>query len=341
VTNEAASTISYTYDALNRLSRAKTTASGGAITDDRLYAYDAVGNRMSQTINGVTTSYTYNSANELLTSGGLTYTYDGNGSLTARSDGLALAYDASNFTSSITPPGGATLNMSYSGLDQTQRAQAGGVSFVYDLIGLSRRTDASGAVYELRCPCGQLISERSASGTDYVLYDVLGSTIGLTDGSGAVAATWKYDSWGTVLAKTGTADTSTLFQGALLDSATGLYKIGARYYDPGVARWTQRDAVTGTPSDPETYNAYVFVGNNPVNATDPSGYFWLALLAVVLVLVRILAYVCLAYAFVVFFRWADWAVGDWVCINWGVRELFGWRWVFILQFIWVPAGRRL
>jgi RHS repeat-associated protein len=129
-------------------------------------------------------------------------------------------------------------------------------------------------VYELRCSCGQLLSERSSSGTNYVLFDALGSTIGLTDGSGGLVASWTYDPWGNVLAKTGTATTPVLFQGSYLDQSTGLYKMGMRYYDPNIARWTQLDPVFGNLAQPDTLNRYAFVRNNPVNLEDPTGAFW-------------------------------------------------------------------
>jgi RHS repeat-associated protein len=46
---------------------------------------------------------------------------------------------------------------------------------------------------------------------------------------------------------------------------TGLYKMGARYYDPTLARFTQTD-----PSGQETNPSAAF-GNDPVNHTDPNG----------------------------------------------------------------------
>ncbi len=42
--------------------------------------------------------------------------------------------------------------------------------------------------------------------------------------------------------------------------------MGARYYQPELGRWTQQD-----PSGLEV-NAYLYVGANPVNLKDPSGY---------------------------------------------------------------------
>jgi RHS repeat-associated protein len=64
------------------------------------------------------------------------------------------------------------------------------------------------------------------------------------------------------------------FQGAYLDAATGIYKMGMRYYDPNIARWTQPDSVFGNLAQPDTLNHYAFVRNNPVNLEDPTGAFW-------------------------------------------------------------------
>ncbi|MGI8690096.1 MAG: RHS repeat-associated core domain-containing protein [Thermomicrobiales bacterium] len=51
------------------------------------------------------------------------------------------------------------------------------------------------------------------------------------------------------------------YTGAYLDS-TGLYKMGARYYDPARGRFTQLDPLG---------NGYVYASDNPVNFIDPSG----------------------------------------------------------------------
>jgi RHS repeat-associated protein len=54
------------------------------------------------------------------------------------------------------------------------------------------------------------------------------------------------------------------YTGAYLDP-TGQYKMGARYYDPTLARFTQPD-----PSGQET-NPYLYAAGDPVNHADPTG----------------------------------------------------------------------
>ncbi len=58
-----------------------------------------------------------------------------------------------------------------------------------------------------------------------------------------------------------------LFQGGYLDSNSGLYQFGARWFDSGTGGWISRDPLGLLPdSDP-----YRFVCNSPNNWTDPSG----------------------------------------------------------------------
>lgn len=104
---------------MNRLAEDKVTQ-GSTQVNDFAYQYDKAGNRTQQTINGTTTSFTYNSANQLTsTSAGVTYTYDANGNLTGISTGNeALVYNAKNQTTSIN-----NVPMTYTGVDQNQRCR--------------------------------------------------------------------------------------------------------------------------------------------------------------------------------------------------------------------------
>jgi len=48
----------------------------------------------------------------------------------------------------------------------------------------------------------------------------------------------------------------------MLDSATGLYKLGERYYDPGIGQFTQLSSLG---------DGYTYTGDNPVNYDEVSG----------------------------------------------------------------------
>ncbi|RAJ32822.1 RHS repeat-associated protein [Kitasatospora sp. SolWspMP-SS2h] len=73
-----------------------------------------------------------------------------------------------------------------------------------------------------------------------------------------------YTPYGTARTTTETVAQPWRYTGAYLDP-TGLYKMGARSYDPALGRFTQPD-----PSGRET-NPYAYTAGDPVNHTDPNG----------------------------------------------------------------------
>jgi RHS repeat-associated protein len=155
----------------------------------------------------------------------------------------------------------------------------GQTSYQYDLTGLTMRTAGAptNTVYELRDTGGQLLSERSQSGgTNYVIPDAVGSTIGLVDANGNNLSTYTYDPFGNVLSQSGPLTTPFQFEvGKFLDWWNGLTKLGTRYYDSAVGRWTQMDPLPGKVTSPQTLNRYPFASNDCVNKTDPTGLsFW-------------------------------------------------------------------
>src|SRR5262249_36051415 len=99
----------------------------------------------------------------------------------------------------------------------------------------------------------------------------LGSTEALTDGSGTVTATYKYDVFGAVRNSTGAGSTGFKFTGQQEDGATGLVYLRARLYDPATGRFLSMDPFRGDPSDPASLNRYAYVRNNPIGLVDPDG----------------------------------------------------------------------
>ncbi|MBI2011746.1 hypothetical protein HYS91_03180 [Candidatus Daviesbacteria bacterium] len=107
----------------------------------------------------------------------------------------------------------------------------------------------------------------------YPLVDGLGNTRFLTNSSGSKTANFDYDPFGNIRSGS-TSGSNYLFQGEQLDPESSLYFLRARYYDPSTGRFITKDPVKGVLSYPQTLSPYAYVGNNPINRSDPSGEAW-------------------------------------------------------------------
>jgi RHS repeat-associated protein len=137
-------------------------------------------------------------------------------------------------------------------------------------LGETNTSTGSGSslVSYVRDPSGQLIGIRVGTSTQatryYFTFDGLGSITGLTDSTGARVNTYRYDPYGQLLSSTEGLPQPFRYTGGIHDSATGLTKLGIRYYDPTHGRFTQPDP---TGQDPH----YTYARNSPCSYTDRSG----------------------------------------------------------------------
>jgi RHS repeat-associated protein len=266
------STIGYTYDVLNRLTDANTTAGG---TDHRSYVYDVDGNRTSQTVNGTNTTYTFNTADQATTTG---YSFDADGNETATPALSNLTYNPLNQTTAITESG-ATTNFAYAGNGQDSRTTANSIDAALSSLGTDVENSGSTYHYYIRDPGGNLLAiVNDAAGaltTRYPVVDALGSVVALTNGTGTVEDTTKYDPYGIVLSHTGADYNPFGYAGGYTDSSTGLIHDGARYENPADGRFTQLDPAGQGP------NVYAYASGNPTNYVDPSGLSWFSAIVTV------------------------------------------------------------
>ena len=111
--------------------------------------------------------------------------------------------------------------------------------------------------------------------TRFPIKDNLQSVRYLVDDGGAVVASFAYSAFGSLVAQAGEVDESLpRFMGQLQDPETGYYAFLARLYDPVLRRFHGPDPAHQFPSP------YVFVGNQPINTTDPTGEMaWWGLIA--------------------------------------------------------------
>ena len=111
-------------------------------------------------------------------------------------------------------------------------------------------------------------------------YNTQGSTVALTDRKGYITDRYSYEEYGKVIAHVGTSSNPFTFSGyhGVVADDNGLYFHRARYYEPGLRRFLQRDMMAGSLMDPRSMNRYAYGGGDPVNNTDPDGEFFIALL---------------------------------------------------------------
>ncbi|MGQ0602628.1 MAG: RHS repeat domain-containing protein [Anaerolineales bacterium] len=261
----SAQTINYTYDPLYRLTNANYSTSS-VFT----YTYDAVGNRLSQTITS-TMVYTYDDANRLTNAGGVAFTWDANGNLV--NDGVfTYTYDTANRLSTVTGSG-LTASYAYNGMGNRMRQVTGGITTTYTLdlnAGLVQvLADSSANTYLYG---NGWIAQFAGSTASYFLADHLGSVRQLANASGAVTLAKGYQPFGTMLSSNGTGASMYGFTGEVTDN-TGLVYLRARYYAPGHGRFLTRDPWQGSVYRPLSLNKWSYVEGNPIRFTDPAGLF--------------------------------------------------------------------
>jgi RHS repeat-associated protein len=99
--------------------------------------------------------------------------------------------------------------------------------------------------------------------------DALGSVWALTDAGGRVTDSHAYDELGRLGQHRDPSTQRLGFAGEPRDPETGLSYLRARYYDPSIGRFVQRDPFAGRMRRPRTLNRQVYVCDNPINLTDP------------------------------------------------------------------------
>ena len=104
-------------------------------------------------------------------------------------------------------------------------------------------------------------------GASYYLADVLSSTIGLADASGAVLTAYTYEPFGRT-ASVGAPGGNTFQYTGREQEVLGLYYYRARYYHPILGRFLAEDPVKIMGG---SVNFYAYVKNRPLNFTDPTG----------------------------------------------------------------------
>jgi RHS repeat-associated protein len=97
--------------------------------------------------------------------------------------------------------------------------------------------------------------------------DALGSTVALSDATGALPTSYTYAPFGAT-SLSGSATGNAFDYTGREDDGTWLKYYRARYYHPGLQRFISEDPIGLAARD---VNFYVYVANNPIGFTDPLG----------------------------------------------------------------------
>jgi RHS repeat-associated protein len=259
----------YTYDEAGRLWQ---VMQNGVLT--ATYLYDANGNRWSVATAGGTQTASYDAQDRLLTYGKWSYTYTANGDLLTKTDTsngqvTNYSYDAQGNLRHVGLPDGRSIDYVIDSENRRVAKKVNGAvvrKWIYkDDLQPVAEFDGSGALLA-RYLDGVTVK---GSNSYRVVKDHLGTPrLIVNSATGAIAQRLDLDEWGQV-----TADSSAGFQvfgfaGGIYDPDTGLVRLGARDYDPVAGRWTAKDSIRFEGGQA---NIYVYVGNSPLNMTDPTG----------------------------------------------------------------------
>jgi RHS repeat-associated protein len=224
--------------------------------------YDAAGNKLGAAASSppycspLPTTYAYNAENQLTSTAGVSYTYDGNGKRAGKSSGTLYWYGTNPDPLLETDGSGNLIN---------------------EYIFLN----------------GKRIARRDSSGNvDYYFADHLGTTRVVTNASGTIQDDSDYYPYGSQRVISSASGNTYKFSSKERDSESGLDDFGARYYSSQYGRFMTSDEFKGgivdpftgqdietnsalpyaDITDPQTLNKYAYVRNNPLRYVDPDGH---------------------------------------------------------------------
>ena len=111
-------------------------------------------------------------------------------------------------------------------------------------------------------------------------YDYRGSTVALSNTRGELTDRYYYAPFGELVKHEGSVEQPFSYNGrdGVMTDASGLYYMRARYYNPELKRFINRDVLLGDAMRSPSLNRYGYVQGNPAMLVDPKGNYPLAVI---------------------------------------------------------------
>ena len=295
-------TLSYGYDDEERITSVVETytVDGTPVTNTTLYTYDALGQLLTETVNGeVVNSMEYDNYGNITKKNGKTYTYGDTTwkDLLTGFDGKTIEYDAQGNPTSYL---GHTLTWEKG----RQLKSYDNNTYTYNANGIRTSKTVNGVKHEYTLDGTKILRETWGNNTLIPLYDnedgvcgvlynnvpyyfmknLQGDIIAIVDKDAQTVARYTYDAWGKIVSITDKDDDDISYidshianinpfryRGYYYDEEIGLYYLQSRYYDASVNKFVNGDTPEVVTSINTPKNLFEYCGNNPINEKDPAG----------------------------------------------------------------------
>lgn len=295
-------TLSYGYDAEERITSVVETytVDDTPITNTTIYTYDALGQILTETVNGeVVNSMEYDNYGNITKKNGKAYTY-GDAKwkdLLTGFDGKTIEYDAQGNPVKYL---GHTLTWEKG----RQLKKFDNIEYTYNANGIRTSKIVNGIKHEYALDGTKIIRETWGDNTLIPLYDnedgvcgilyndtpyyfinnLQGDVIAIVDKDAKTVARYSYDAWGTITNAvtytelTNGVDIATInpfrYRGYYYDEEIELYYLQSRYYDANCGRFINMDEAIMISIEyaPLKHNLFTYCGND-VDYSDLTGCF--------------------------------------------------------------------